>query len=111
MLAPIASLQTVRALTEEETGPSCGDVPFAVKLTPLGAFSLTSRAAAQKSAAALQIQFVFLTCGSVVEVLVDKLEDASQQLVSSLRICGSAEQNPHHWKLSQCRRTLEEEPE
>ena len=32
-------------LTDDETGPSCAEVPFAVKLTPLGVFSLTSRAA------------------------------------------------------------------
>jgi hypothetical protein len=31
---------------DDETGPSCEDVPFAVKLTPLGALSLTSSAAA-----------------------------------------------------------------
>lgn len=32
-------------LTEEVTGPSWAEVPLAVKLTPLGALSLTSRAA------------------------------------------------------------------
>jgi hypothetical protein len=32
-------------LTDEVTGPSCAEVPLAVKLTPLGALSLTSRAA------------------------------------------------------------------
>ena len=46
---------------------------MAVKLTPLGAFSLTSRAAAGASAVARRAQSGALTCGSVVEVFVDKL--------------------------------------
>jgi hypothetical protein len=32
---------------EEVTGPLCAEVPLAVKLTPLGALSLTSRAATE----------------------------------------------------------------
>lgn len=63
--------------TEEVTGPSCADVPLAVKLTPLGAFSLTSRAAAGVSVVARTAQLVSPTCGSVVEVLVDELEETA----------------------------------
>jgi hypothetical protein len=55
------------------TGPLCGEVPLAVKFTPLGALSLTSRAAAGMSVVARNVQWMSPTCGSVVEVLVDEL--------------------------------------
>jgi hypothetical protein len=45
-----------------------------VKFTPLGALSLTSRAAVGALAIAVAGQSMRQTCGSVVEVLVDKLE-------------------------------------
>jgi hypothetical protein len=61
-------------LTDEVTGPSWADVPFAVKLTPLGALSLTSRAAVGALALGGAGQLKSRTCGGVVEVLVDKLE-------------------------------------
>jgi hypothetical protein len=51
----------------------CGEVPLAVKFTPLGALSLTSRAAAGMSVVARNVQWMSPTCGSVVEVLVDEL--------------------------------------
>jgi hypothetical protein len=60
--------------TDEVTGPSWADVPLAVKLTPLGALSLTSRAAVGALAMAGAGQLISQTCGSVVEVLVDELE-------------------------------------
>lgn len=62
-----------RILTEEVTGPSWAEVPLAVKLTPLGALSLTSRAAVGASADGIGGQLASRTCGSVVEVLVNKL--------------------------------------
>jgi hypothetical protein len=55
------------------TGPLCGEVPLAVKFTPLGALSLTSSAAAGVSVVARGAQLASPTCGSVVEVLVDEL--------------------------------------
>lgn len=61
--------------TEEVTGPSWAEVPLAVKLTPLGALSLTSRAAAAGSVGVRQSQLERLTGSSVVEVLVDELQD------------------------------------
>jgi hypothetical protein len=35
----------VDVLTEPEMGPSCADLPLTLKVTPLGAFDLTSRLA------------------------------------------------------------------
>lgn len=61
-------------LTEEDTGPSCAEVPLAVKLTPLGALSLTSRAARDGSVVVRQGQLTCQTCGSVIEVFVNELK-------------------------------------
>ena len=88
-------------LTDEETGPSCDDVPFAVKLTPLGAFSLTSRAAAHASVELRETQLVFLTCGIVVEVLVDELENIIISSCVNLDLyIGS--QNIRRWRALRC---------
>jgi hypothetical protein len=46
-----------------------------VKLTPLGALSLTSRRAIQGSAIAMAFQEVCPTCSGMVEVLVDELRN------------------------------------
>lgn len=35
----------IDVLTEPEMGPSCADLPLTLKVTPLGAFDLTSRVA------------------------------------------------------------------
>lgn len=74
MVSILEFLSIATMLTEDATGPEWGETPLAVKLTPLGALSLTSRAARKTSARATAAQFEFRTCGSVVEVLVDKLE-------------------------------------
>jgi hypothetical protein len=89
-------------LTEEETGPSWADTPLAVKLTPLGALSLTSRAAGAMSANALEGQLVFPTCGSVVEVLVDKLERIRISNGPIVKL-GVGSPNIRRWRPWRCR--------
>jgi hypothetical protein len=69
--------------TDEVTGPSWAEMPLAVKLTPLGALSLTSRAAVGALAIAGAGQLMSQTCGSVVEVLVDKLEGVQVSMALS----------------------------
>jgi hypothetical protein len=80
-----ANMARREELTEEVTGPSCAEVPFAVKLTPLGALSLTSRTAANELACAFAAQLMRPTCVGMVKVLADKLEKMrSQQLYHHL---------------------------
>ena len=55
---------------------------MAVKLTPLGALSLTSRAARKMSAHVAESRLVFSTCGGVVEVLVDELDKRKLAIAS-----------------------------
>jgi len=63
-----------QSLTDPETGPSCDEVPFAVKATPLGAFSLTSSAAKRvRNLIGKAVQLSQHTRCGVVKVLVDKL--------------------------------------
>ena len=52
----VRRVQGSPARTDEETGPSWAEVPLAVKLTPLGALSFTSRAAVAVSAEARRAQ-------------------------------------------------------
>ena len=76
--------------TDDVTGPSCAEMPLAVKLTPLGARSLTSRAAVGALAGAGAGQWAAQTCGRVVEVLVDELEGAESAGRSRAAVRGAS---------------------
>ena len=57
----------------------------------IGSLELDLEGSCGMSAVALEARLEFLTCGSVVEVLVDKLEVASQQS----RHPGASKQQPN----------------
>lgn len=81
-------------LTEPAIGPSWADLPFTLKVTPLGALDLTSKlAVSKKKTGQLQLahnkekikQYMF-TRADVVEVLVKELYSIKNRYISMVSL-------------------------
>lgn len=83
------------SLTEPEIEPSCGCLPLTLKVTPLGAFDLTSRAAASNVSEASSIIIpAQYTLSGVVEVLVQELDGQIRKLYRQIADC-----DQHHLRI------------